>query len=222
MKQTASRLEPIRLLVHASALVPLTALIAAAFTDGLGVNPIQAATQRAGQAAILLLIASLACTPAITLTGWRKAGTFRRPLGLYAAFYAFLHFILFAGVDYRFSWALLLPELTEKRFILVGAAALLILLTLAATSVRFWMKRLGKRWKWLHRLVYLAGGLVILHYGWAVKGDFFGLSGNVLRPWIYGILVVLLLALRIPAVRAAVIRLRQKASLRQSASPEAQ
>jgi sulfoxide reductase heme-binding subunit YedZ len=210
MKKPVRPFDPIRLLVHAAALFPLAALVFAALTGGLSINPIQDATQRSGQAAILLLIASLACTPVFILTGWRKANTFRRPLGLYAAFYAASHFLLFAGVDYGFSWPLLSREISEKRYIVVGAAALLILLALAATSFRYWQKRLGKNWKWLHRLVYLASGLVILHYGWVVKGDFLGLRGDVLRPWIYGAFVAFLLIVRLPPVRSAVLDARRR------------
>jgi len=199
---------PIPILIHLIAPLPLAWLVWRFLTNQLTVNPIQAATQRTGDIALIFLLLSLACTPLNTWFGFRLALRVRGWLGLYAFFYALLHFILFAGVDYGLNWALILPEITEKRFILIGMAAFLILLALAITSFRWWMKHLGKNWKRLHRLVYLAGILVVLHYGWALKGDFLRLRGNVGKPLLAGVILIFLLASRIPVIRKAIVRLR--------------
>ena len=183
-----------RLLVHLAALTPLALLIWDALHDNLTVNPIQAATQRTGKAALVLLVLSLACTPLNTVFGFKPALTVRRALGLYAFLYASLHFAIFVGLDYGFNLEYLWEAIFEKPFALVGFATGLILLALAITSFRYWQKRLGQRWKRLHQLVYLAGLLAVLHYTWAVKAD-------VRQPLAWGALVVLLLLLRLPALR---------------------
>ena len=191
----------VRTLAHALALLPLARILFAAFTGGLSINPIQDIEQRLGRAAIALLTASLAVTPAVTLSGWRRLGKLGRPIGLYAFGYAFLHFLAFVWLDFGFNGPLLLRELREKPYILLGLFALLILTALAVTSFRWWQRKLGKAWKRLHRLVYLAGVLAVLHYGLALKGDLFRLQGNVLLPVLYGVGILILLAMRIPAVK---------------------
>lgn len=197
----------LRGLVHLGAWLPLAWLAwawwsdAVFFTANLTVNPIQAATKFTGKTAIILLTLSLACTPLNTVFGFRQALSVRRALGLYAFLYAALHFTIFAGVDFGFNWTFLQPEITDKPYIIVGLTAGLILLALAATSFRWWMKRLGRNWTRLHRLVYLAGLLVVLHYAWALKGDLFRLQGDVLQPLLFAGLVGLLLALRLPPLR---------------------
>jgi sulfoxide reductase heme-binding subunit YedZ len=191
-----------QLFVHLASLVPLAWLIVDFLGDNLTVNPIQALTLRTGKYALIWLILSLACTPANTLFGFRPALKVRRALGLYAFLYASLHFLIFVGLDYGFDPVLLREAIFEKRFALVGFAAFLILLALAVTSTRGWMKRLGKNWTRLHRLVYLAGALVIVHYVWLVKAD-------IRVPLLYGAGVALLLSARIPAVRKALSRFRQ-------------
>jgi sulfoxide reductase heme-binding subunit YedZ len=98
----------------------------------------------------------------------------------------------------------------EKPFIIIGTAAGLILLTLASTSFKYWMKRLGKRWKKLHRLVYLVGALAVLHNAMALKGSLTNLSGNIVRPLVLGALITLLLILRIPALKRRVVSLRER------------
>ena len=201
---------PLQWAVHALAWTLLAWLVWDYYTGNLTVNPIQAATQRTGKIALIMLVLSLSCTPLNTLFGWRQALTVRRPLGLYAFLFAATHFVIFTGVDYQFNWEYLKPEILEKRFIFVGLASLTILFMLAVTSFRWWEKRLGKNWKRLHRLVYLAGGLVILHYAWAKKGDIFRLKGDILQPLLFGLLVTLLLILRIPMVRSFVSKLRWK------------
>jgi len=189
--------------LHIGALLPLGALAFDYFTGRLTVNPIQDATLRTGGAAIVLLILSLACTPLHMLT--RVAGFARsaRALGLYAYLYAALHLLIFAGLDYGFDLELILITVAEKPYILAGLTAFLILSALALTSFKRWMVRLGKNWKRLHRLVYLANLAVVLHFAWSVKGDLLRLQGDILRPLLAGLAVLLLLALRLPAVRRA-------------------
>jgi methionine sulfoxide reductase heme-binding subunit len=192
---------PFQLFVHAAALAPLGLLIFDFFRDNLTVNPVQALTLRTGKYALTLLVLSLACTPLNTVFGFRPALKVRRALGLYAFMYAAIHFLIFVGLDYAFNPQLLREAIFEKRFALVGFAAFLILLPLAVTSTRGWMKRLGKNWKRLHRLVYLAGALVVVHYAWAVKSD-------IRQPLLFGGLVALLLFLRLPQVRRAASKTR--------------
>lgn len=187
--------------VTIGAWLPLLVLAFDAFTGRLTVNPIQAAEQRTGDIAITLLVLSLACTPLNTLLRWPAVLKVRRSLGLYAYLYAFLHVLLFIGLDYGFNTLLLLQALLEKPFILVGLAGFILLSALALTSFDTWKGRLGKNWKRLHRLTYLINLLVVLHFGWAVKGDFLRLQGDVLRPLLAGLAVLLLLGLRLPAVR---------------------
>ncbi len=194
---------------HLLAWVPLALLAYAAATGGLTVNPIQDATQRMGRAAILLLTCALAVTPVQILTGLRQVQKLARPLGLYAFMYALIHLFLYTGVDYGFDLTLLIPDVIDKKFVYIGFSAFLILLALAATSFRWWMKRLGKRWKMLHRLVYAAGVLVVIHYAMAVKGDALRLRGNILLPILYGLVMALLLVLRIPQVRKWVVAVRR-------------
>lgn len=213
---------PLRVAVHVGAWLPLAWLAWDAFNGNLTANPIQAVTQRTGRYAITLLVLSLACTPINTLFGFRQALTVRRALGLYAFLYAAIHFFMFIGVDYRFDMTLLPSAILEKRFVLVGLAALLILAILAVTSFKWWMKRLGKNWKRLHQLIYLAGVLVVLHYAWAVKGDLVSLQGDIIKPLIYASIVILLLALRIPIVRKTTSRLRARLAGRPAAAPASQ
>ena len=171
------------------------------FAGNLTVNPLQAATQRAGRYALILLMLSLSISPLYRFLGWRSLPKLSRPLGVYAALFALAHFLIFTGLDYRFNWAFLLDDLVTKKFIWAGLPSLLILTVLVLTSTRGWMRRLGKRWKWLHRLVYLAGILVVLHFAWARKGDLFSLRGDIRAPLAVGLLLLILLILRLPSVR---------------------
>ena len=149
-----------------------------------------------------MLILSLACTPINTLFGFRQVLKVRRPLGLYAFFYASLHFLIFVGLDYTFNLTLIEEAIFEKRFAVVGFTAFLILLPLAITSTRGWMKRLGKNWTRLHKFIYLAGILVIVHYVWLVKSD-------IRIPLLYGAIVAVLLIARIRVIRKALSHFRQ-------------
>ena len=191
-----------QLLIHLAALIPLAWLVFDAAAGNLGANPIQAVEQRTGKYALILLVASLACTPLNTVTGWRPALRWRRPLGLYAFAVATIHFLTFLGLDYGFDLRLIWADVGGKRFIWVGAAALAILSALAFTSTGAAMRRMGRRWKRLHRWVYAAGGLVIGHYAWAVKTDIRG-------PLAWGAVIAALLVLRLPPVRRWFITRRQ-------------
>jgi sulfoxide reductase heme-binding subunit YedZ len=201
---------PLHLVAHLAALIPLVWLIIDWQAGQLSVNPIQDATRRLGLSALIVLLASLTCRPFYTLTGYAPILRLRKPLGLYAFGYAALHLYLFIGVDYGFAWNLLWLDIANKRYIFVGLAAFLILASMAATSFASMKKRLGKNWKRLHTLVYGAILLVILHFAWVIKGDVTRLSGDILQPVLFGLYAILLLALRLPPVRAQAIRLREE------------
>lgn len=195
------RLPLLPVMVHSGVMVWAAWLFWNYFSGGLGVNPIQAITRYTGKTALVLLVLSLACTPANTLFGARQALKIRRPLGLYAFLFAATHFFMFVGLDYLFDWELLWLDIAEKRYVWVGFTALLILLALAVTSFNWWKKHLGKNWKRLHRLAYLAGVLVVVHYAWVVKGDVLRLQGDIFQPIAFGVAVALLLLLRVPVVK---------------------
>jgi sulfoxide reductase heme-binding subunit YedZ len=193
----------LRILTHVGALTPLAWLVWDYWFNNLTVNPIQDITFRTGKPALILLVLSLACTPVNMLFGFKQVLPLRKPLGLYAFMYVCLHFLTFVGLDYGFDWSLLYEAIFEKRYALVGFAAFLILLPLAITSTQGWMRRLGKNWKRLHRWVYLVGILAVVHYVWLVKSD-------IREPLLYGAAVVLLLCLRLPAVRKPIANFRNR------------
>jgi sulfoxide reductase heme-binding subunit YedZ len=183
-----------RVVVHIAALLPLVVLIWD-FTQGnLTANPIREVQLRTGASAINLLTLSLACTPINILTGFSPVLLLRRPLGVYAFFYALLHFINFIGIDYGFNFALIREDLFEKRYAIAGFASFILLLPLAITSIGRLRRRLGKNWQRLRRLAYLAAILAIVHYIWQTKAD-------IRMPLIYGGVLAILLAVRLPIVR---------------------
>ena len=183
----------LHVLVHAGALIPL-AWIAWQYTQGLFlIDPVREITTFTGRGALILLLLMLACTPISTLFGFKQVMRLRRPLGLYAFLYASLHFATFVWLDYGFDLDLLAEAVFAQRYVVVGFAAGLILLALAITSPRALQKRLGKNWKLLHRLAYVAGILAIVHFAWLVK--------DIRVPLRYGAVLALLLVLRIPWVR---------------------
>jgi sulfoxide reductase heme-binding subunit YedZ len=201
------RFTKFQIFVHLAALTPLVWLIFDYLTDNLTFNPIQAATFRTGRYAIVLLVLSLACTPINTIFGFRQVIKVRRALGLYAFMYASIHFMIFLGVDYRFDLGLIFEEIVGKRYIIAGFTAGFLLLPLALTSTKGWMKRLGIRWKQLHKLAYLAGLLAVTHYIWVVKSDY-------RVPLAVGVILVLLLMARIPRVRKYLANLRPTNNLK--------
>lgn len=202
-------------LVHPLALAPLALGVWDALAGRLSANPIQDITHRSGYAALMLLVLSLVCTPLSAMLGQKWAVSLRRPLGLYAFLYAAVHMLIFVGLDYGFDARLIWLELSEKRYIIAGSAALLLLVPLAVTSTKGWQRRLGKRWKPLHRLVYLAAPLAVAHYLWLVKSDY-------REPLLFGAAVALLLALRLPAVRRLAARRRVMPAAARRAAPPAE
>lgn len=191
-------------LAQAGAWLPLVVLAWDVARGNLSVNPIQDITFRTGKFALLMLMLSLACTPVNTVTGFRPVLRMRKWFGLYAFLYAALHFLAFSVLDFGLDLQLIWREIVEKRYILAGLAALLILIPLAITSTKGWQRRLGRTWKRLHRFAYLAGVLVVLHYVWLVKAD-------VREPLLWGGALAVLLVLRIPRVRIFFGALRQRA-----------
>lgn len=173
-------------------LLPAALLLAGLLRGTLGADPVAALLWQTGLWALRLLLASLAITPLQRLTGWRWPIRFRRQLGLFAFFYACLHLAVYAVFDRSLDLAAVWEDIVERPFITVGALAFLLLVPLAATSTRAAIGRLGPRWQQLHRLVYLAAGLAVLHYLWLVKAD-------LRPPLIYAAILAALLLLRLPS-----------------------
>ncbi len=216
------RYTPLQIFMHLAAWFPVVRLVFEAFTGGLTANPIQHIEQRTGRAAITLLILSLAATPLNSLFGWREMIKRRRALGLYAFMYASIHVLIFINLDYGLAWSLILQTILQKPFIIVGTLAFLLLIPLAVTSFDVWKVRLKKNWKRLHTLVYFIAPLALLHYAWGKKGDFFHFSGEVVRPWIYTLVFLSLMILRIPAVRRFIASIRTRVRplfLKRTAAP---
>lgn len=178
-------------IIHLACWIQLILLTGGYFSGSLTANPIQALTLRSGQTAVILLMLSLACRPLADIFSLSALFPIRKTLGLYAFYFATLHFLVFAGLDFEFNTAWIWDELRFKPFIQIGLAALVFLLILAVTSINNIRKSLGKNWQPLHRLVYLAAILVLIHYLMAVKGDF-------LQPAIIGLAFSMLMLLRIP------------------------
>ncbi|MBC8164051.1 MAG: sulfoxide reductase heme-binding subunit YedZ [Roseiflexaceae bacterium] len=192
-------------LVHVAALAPLVWIGVDALSGGLTVNPIQELTSRTGKIALVLLMLSLACTPLHALLGMPRLLKLRRPLGLYAFLYAALHLLVFAVLDNGLDWEIILETVFEKRFALVGFAAFVILTPLAVTSTKWWQKQLGKRWKLLHKLVYVAASLAILHFILLVKS-------LALRPepLVWGFVLAILLIARAPFIRRQFVAMHNR------------
>jgi sulfoxide reductase heme-binding subunit YedZ len=203
MLMKRKKMTPIQIATHIAALIPLAWLLWDFWQGNLGPDIIRAATLRTGKAALIMLVASLACTPINLVFGYKPALKLRRPLGLYSFMYASIHFAIFIGVDYGFNFELIPDALLEKRYAIVGLTTGLILLALALTSTVGWQRRLKKNWKRLHKFVYAAGILAVVHFIWLVKQ-------GVLEPWIWAAGMAILLSLRIPAIKQKTIALRRK------------
>jgi sulfoxide reductase heme-binding subunit YedZ len=203
----------LRILVHLLAWLPLVYLSYAFFAHKLTINPVQELEQILGRTAIYWMVATLAVTPLYTLTGFRDLPSRRRAVGLYAFLYTCLHFLIFFGLDYGFNLGQAWNLVIGKVYLLVGVLAMLLLIPLAVTSFDYFMRKMGKNWKRLHWLVYPAVVVSILHYGLAQKGDLFTLRGNIMRPFLWLLLTIFLLAFRFRGVRRWVSRTRQKVSI---------
>ena len=179
-------------------------------TSNLTANPIQTATQRTGDIAMILLVLMLAVTPILIFYQTNLLKGMRKRLGLYAFFYTSVHLFIFFVLDYGLDWKQLIQLILQKLYLIFGLIAFIILLAMAITSFQWWKKKLAKNWKRLHRLVYLAAILNILHYALAQKGDILSLRGNLILPVTYGIVTAVLLLLRPLVVRKAARWLVQK------------
>ena len=172
------------------ALVPLAHLVWGWWTDDLTVNPIEYVTRQLGETAIRLLLATLALTPIRLLFGVSWPITLRRLLGLFAFFYVTLHFAVWIVLDHFFDWRTMGDDIAKRPWITVGVTAFLLLVPLAATSTTGMIKRLGgATWRRLHRLIYVAGVLGVLHYIWLAKKV-------LVQPWVYAALLATLLGIR--------------------------
>ena len=180
-----------KLPVFALCLVPLGQLGWRAFNHNLSANPIEYITHQTGDWTLIFIVATLAVTPARKLLHLPELIRFRRMLGLFAFFYALLHFSTWIGLDKFFDWTDMLHDVRKRPFITVGFTGFVLMLPLALTSTAGWIRRLGgKRWLALHRLIYVTAIAGVVHYYWLVKSD-------VRKPLFYGALVALLLAFRV-------------------------
>ncbi|MEF3273326.1 MAG: sulfoxide reductase heme-binding subunit YedZ [Chloroflexus sp.] len=164
MKTIALRFFP-----HVAGIFPLVLLGSDVLGNRLTVNPIQYLTLRTGWFALVLLLATLACTPLSRWLGWKQCIRWRKPLGLYSFAYASLHLAIFVVLDYGLDLNLIAQAILEKRYIIAGLAAFLLLIPLALTSTTSWQRRLRHWWKRLHRLVYVAAICAVAHYLWLSK-----------------------------------------------------
>lgn len=181
-------------LIFLLCLIPFGLLALDVLNQDLGANPLETVLHHTGEWALRFLLITLATTPLRNWTGIAELIRFRRMLGLYAFFYASLHFLIWLFLDLELRWDLIGEAIVERPFITVGFAAWLLLVPLAVTSLRWFMRRMGPRWKMLHRLVYVIGVLGVLHFVWLVKAD-------LAEPLIYAAFLALMLGARVKLAR---------------------
>jgi len=180
----------IKVLVFVVCLIPAGHELWLGFHDGLGANPFEHITHLTGDWAINGLVFTLCITPLRKLLGWPSLIKFRRMLGLFALFYACLHFTTYLWLDKSFEWREIVKDIYKRPFITIGFLAFVCMLPLAVTSTAGWIRRMGgKRWQMLHRLIYVSACAGVVHYYWLVKSD-------VRKPLMYGAMVGVLLLFR--------------------------
>ena len=175
--------------VFLACLFPLGLFSFDVITENLSADPIKDATLFTGDWVLRFLLITLCITPLRRLTGWSQLIKLRRMLGLYAFFYAFLHFLVWFWLDRELQLGDVIEDILKRPYITVGFSAFVMLIPLAITSNRFSIRRLKQRWQKLHKLVYPIAALGVLHFLWLVKAD-------VLEPVIYGIILIILLGIR--------------------------
>ncbi|RUQ31870.1 MAG: protein-methionine-sulfoxide reductase heme-binding subunit MsrQ [Candidatus Competibacteraceae bacterium] len=177
-------------LVFLMSLLPLAWIGWLAWQGELGANPVETLSHRTGDWSLRFLLLTLAVTPVRRWTGWNRLQQFRRMLGLFAFFYVSLHFAVYLIFDQFFDWTAIVADVIKRPYITVGFAAFLLLIPLAITSTHGMMRRLGRNWQRVHRLVYLIAVLGVLHYAWLVKAD-------LTEPLLYGGALAVLLGYRL-------------------------
>ena len=151
------------------ALVPLGALAYRTYTNDLGVNPAETLQLETGGWALKFLVITLAITPVRRVTGWNRVIQYRRMIGLFSFFYACLHFLTYIVLDKYFALGEMMADVIKRPFITAGFVAFVAMVPLALTSTKGWIRRLGRRWQLLHRLIYVSGVAAAVHFVWKVK-----------------------------------------------------
>ena len=190
-------------LVFLACLIPLALLVLGLLQDTLGANPIEELTRRSGEWTLRFLLISLCMTPIQKLFKQSWPIKLRRMLGLYTFFYVCVHLLTYLWLDQFFDWAEIITDIIKRPFILIGMSGFLLLLPLAITSNHAMMRKLGKLWKRLHQLVYIIGGLGVLHFYLLVKKDLF-------TPSVYLIILMVLLGYRFISFRQRQIMTARK------------
>jgi len=155
--------------VFAVALAPFLWLVFRGLTGRLSVNPIEDITLTTGIWALRWLLVTLAITPVRRLTGWQRIIQYRRMFGLFAFFYATLHLLTYVVLDQGLAFEFILPDIVKRPYITAGMTAFTLMVPLAVTSTKGWIRRLGRKWQLLHRLVYISAAAACLHFLWKVK-----------------------------------------------------
>ena len=185
----SNRVLLLKIAIHLLSFLPLLALYVLAFSDELGADPVKEVIHFTGIGAFNILLVSLLLTPLAKKYRQGYLLQTRRLLGLYSFTYALCHLLSFLAFEVQFDFALFLDEIIERPYITVGMIALIILFSLAVTSITAFKRKMGKRWQCLHNWVYAAGLLIALHFFWSVKSE-------IIEPGIYAIITIFLLSLR--------------------------
>ena len=190
MQWTSAKIATAKIALFVVCLIPCSLLLADIFTDQLGAEPVKEITHRTGSWALRFLLITLTVTPLRRLSGWNVLLRFRRMLGLFAFFYACLHFLTYLWLDQFFAWRDIIEDIAKRPYITVGFLAFVLLVPLALTSTNSMVKRLGgQNWLRLHRLIYFIAAAGVVHFLWLVKSD-------IREPAMYGAILAVLLGLR--------------------------
>jgi methionine sulfoxide reductase heme-binding subunit len=179
-----------KVLVFLACLTPLVWLAFRTITGRLGINPIEDLELTTGIWTLRFLIITLSVTPVRRLTGWNRVIQYRRMFGLFTFFFVCVHFAIYIGLDQTFALDLILKDVAKRPFITMGFTAFVLMIPLALTSTKGWIRRLGRRWQLLHRLIYVSAVCAAVHYLWKVKV----MIGS---PVYYAIVIALLLGFRV-------------------------
>jgi sulfoxide reductase heme-binding subunit YedZ len=177
-------------LVFAACAVPGLQIVRAVFAGDLGVNPVETLLHETGRSALLVLLAALAITPIRRLTGWNRVQYVRRMVGVWSAFYALCHFLIYVVFNHLGDLGAIAQDVADRPFITLGMLAFSIVMALAATSTNGMMRRLGRNWQRLHRLVYVAATAAVVHFAWGQKAE-------IREPLQWGVVLAVLFGIRL-------------------------